>query len=305
MRVPSLSRVLPVVTITFCATFAAKAASHVVEATYLGEPAVATPRERPQVAAASPAPRHSKDGKQLVERNMFCSECTPPAPSKIDPSQVPITSLPLSLIATAVSRDPASSLASVVDTERHHQGAYRVGERIPGGGPIVVIRHQSLDFDNGGRVERLLLGEAQPPAIAANPPVAPPAPTTPTSPAGDALAAELEAGIRKVDDTTFEVTRSLIDRALANPVAFIKGGRAAPAMVDGKPVGFRLFAVRSGSALARLGLASGDTLTAINGFELTSMDATMNAYAKLREATSLELSIDRKGKPATLRYAIR
>lgn len=116
MRVPSLSWVLPVVTITLCATVAAKAASHVVEATYLGEPAVATPRERSLVAAAPPPPRRSKDGKQVVERNMFCSECTPPAPSATDPSQIPITSLPLSLVATAVSRDPASSLASVVDT---------------------------------------------------------------------------------------------------------------------------------------------------------------------------------------------
>lgn len=305
MRMPSLSWVLPVVTITLCATFAAKAASHVVEASYLGEPAAS--HERPRVAAApAPSPRRSKDGKQLVERNMFCSECTPPAPSATDPSQIPITSLPLSLVATAVSRDPGRSLASVVDTQSHHQGAYRVGERLPGGGAIVVIRYQSLDFENGGRVERLLLGDAQPPAIAATPPVAPQAPTTPTVPTdASSLAAELEAGIRKVNDTTFEVERSLVDRALANPVAFIKGGRAAPAMVDGKPVGFRLFAVRSGSALARLGLASGDTLTAINGFDLTSMDATMNAYAKLRDATSLELSVDRKGKPTTLRYAIR
>lgn len=301
------SPLLPTFTVIACSYFAAKAASHVVAATVLGErehsvvPTSAAPR------AAPAPPRHSKDGRQLVERNMFCSECTPPpAANPTDPSQVPITSLPLSLVATNVAADSARSIASVIDTGSQRMGAYRVGDLLPGAGPIKLVRYQYVDFEHSGRIERLLLGGGAAPAepvLASAAPAAEAPAAVPTDP--DSVQAALEAGIHKLDDTSFEVSRSLVEQALANPMAFIKGGRAVPSMIDGKPSGFRLYGVRAGSTMARLGLVTGDTLTAVNGLELTSMEATMNIYTKLRDASSLELAVTRKGKPTTLRYAIR
>ena len=72
-----------------------------------------------------------------------------------------------------------------------------------------------------------------------------------------------------------------------------------------KPEGFKLYAIRPTSAFAKLGLTNGDTLTSINGFELNSADRALEVYTKLREATSLELEVTRRGKPVTLKYTIR
>ncbi|MBA3452457.1 MAG: general secretion pathway protein GspC, partial [Deltaproteobacteria bacterium] len=40
-------------------------------------------------------------------------------------------------------------------------------------------------------------------------------------------------------------------------------------------------------------------------FELTSADKALEVYTKLREATSLEMEVTRRGKPVTLKYTIR
>ncbi|HEX7704779.1 MAG TPA: hypothetical protein VF403_28760, partial [Kofleriaceae bacterium] len=74
---------------------------------------------------------------------------------------------------------------------------------------------------------------------------------------------------------------------------------------DGKPDGFKLYAIRPSSVYAKLGLQNGDTLQSINGFDLTSADKALEVYTKLREATSLQVSVTRRGKQEQLSYTIR
>ena len=50
---------------------------------------------------------------------------------------------------------------------------------------------------------------------------------------------------------------------------------------------------------------NGDTLHAVNGFELNSMDKALEVYTKVRESSSLSVSITRRGKPVTLNYTIK
>ncbi len=70
-------------------------------------------------------------------------------------------------------------------------------------------------------------------------------------------------------------------------MAVAKGARVVPAVKNGKPDGFKLYAIRPSSVYAKLGLQNGDTLQSINGFDLTSADKALEVYTKLREATSL------------------
>src|SRR5687767_7872979 len=117
--------VLGALVVLICAVFAAKATSHVVEAKFLGDSS-----KTPRVAAVVPSPMQpakqarSKDGAPFAQRNMFCSECTPPAViANQDPSQISTTSLPLVLLATMVSTKPKDSYATIVNTESQKQGA--------------------------------------------------------------------------------------------------------------------------------------------------------------------------------------
>lgn len=297
--------VLGAVVVLVCAVFAAKATSHVVEAKFLGD----SPKT-PRVHAVIPSPMEpvkqvrSKDGGSFASRNMFCSECTPPVTQQVntDPSQISTTSLPLILLATMVSADDKGSYATIVNTSTEQQGAYAIGDPIPGAsGKLKEIHFKYVDFENGGHIERLVLAGATAPVQA---PVAAAEPA-PSDENKDDLQASIDNGIKKIDDNNFEIDKSLVDKVLANPMAVAKGARVVPAVKNGKPDGFKLYAIRPSSVYSKLGLANGDTLQSINGFELTSADKALEVYTKLREATSLEVEVTRRGKPMTLKYSIR
>jgi general secretion pathway protein C len=222
---------------------------------------------------------------------------------------VQLTALPLELIATHVAEGrwaARDSHAFILNTSNQMQGAYWIGQKIPGAGPILAIHHKYVDFQNEGtnRKERIsITGEAPPPPP---PPVAVAATTdAPPAAPGDDLTAAIESGVRKIDDSNYEIDRSLVEKVLANPMAIAKGARVMPSSKNGEADGFRLYAVRPSSVYAKLGFANGDTIHAINGFELNSMDKAMEVYAKLRDAGSLQVNITRRGKPITLAYTIR
>jgi general secretion pathway protein C len=296
--------VLTIPVVMTCAVFAAKGVNQVIAAKYLGEPAKA-PVIAPVVQATPVAlkPVRSKDGTGFATRDMFCSDCTPPPPVAGGPGSapgddVPLTTLPLSLLATNVGADEAQSYATVINTENQHQGSYGLGDAIPGAGPLRAIHFKYIDFENTGHLERLALQGAPPVVAVATPAVAAPA-------EGDDLNAQIKNGVKKIDDTHYEIDKNLLDKVLANPMAVAKGARIVPAVKNGKPDGFKLYAIKPDSVYAQLGLTNGDTLESINGFELTSADKALEVYTKLREATSLEISVTRRGKPMTIDYSIR
>jgi general secretion pathway protein C len=137
--------------------------------------------------------------------------------------------------------------------------------------------------------------------------VPPPTPVAQAQPEGDKddIEAMADTAIKKIDDSHYEIDKKLVDQVLANPMGAAKGARVVPAVKNGKPDGFKLYAIRPSSVYAKLGLSNGDTLQAINGFELTSADKALEVYTKLREATSLQVQVQRRGKDLTLNYTIR
>jgi general secretion pathway protein C len=293
--------------VAVCAVFTAKATSHIVEAKFLGDP-----EHGPKIAPVAPradapiAAVRSKEGGQLASRNMFCSDCTPQVDSKTsDPSSIAITSLPLALLATNIGPRIEESYATIINSETQKQGAYALGDAVPGAtnsGKLKAIHFKYVDFENNGRVERLVLLGATPPATAV---AAVEVPQLGNDENKDDMQAAVDSGIKKIDESNYEIDKALVEKVLLNPMAVAKGARVVPSMKNGKPDGFKLYAIRPSSAFAKLGLTNGDTLQSINGFELTSADKALEVYTKLREATSLEVEVTRRGKPVTLKYSIR
>jgi general secretion pathway protein C len=299
--------VLGLVVVLVCAFFVAKAANHVAEAKLLNDPAQAS--KIPKSADAPPpvvVSSHGKDGTLLASRNPFCSECTPAVAAKPsdNPSAIATTQLPLVLVATNVSADPKFSFATVYQNgDQQRQGGYYVGQPVPGGGAVKEIHYQYIYFENGGRTEMLsLLGATPPPAMAA--PAVAAVDTPPVDDKSD-MEKSLDSGIRKVSDNNYEIDKALVEKVLSNPMAVAKGARVVPAIKDGKPQGFKLYAIKPDSVYAKLGLTNGDTIDSINGFELTSAEKALEVYTKLREATSLQMDVTRRGKPVELKYTIK
>jgi general secretion pathway protein C len=298
------------VAVMVCAYFAATTTGAILEAKFLG-PAPTAPVV--PVVAQDPKPvaqQRSKTGQPIADRDMFCSDCKPAVvatatPDNAPPGTVMPTSLHLVLIATSISSRSSESFATILNTDTSSQGGYFEGDEIPGAGPVKEVHYKYVDFDNKQtrRTERIgLLGEAPPtappPAVAIAPP------TTPADP-DDEMAQAVAAGVKKIDDSNYEISRGLVDKVLSNPMAVAKGARVVPSVKDGKANGFKLYAIRPGSVYAQIGLANGDTIHAINGFDLTSPDKALEVYTKVKEATSLTVAVTRRGKEQVLNYAIK
>jgi general secretion pathway protein C len=302
---------LSILVVMLCSVFTAKAVNHYVEAKYLADSAEA--RKPSAASAAKPADtKKSKSGDPFAKRNMFCHDCEPEevaaggAGGVVGPpgDTVPITSLPLRLVATNIGRDEGESFATVLNTTSNKQGSYWMESEIPDAGAIVRIRGKYVDFKNNTsrRVERIaLLAKDQAAPVAAT--RAPP--TTRRGGPKDELLAAIDDGVNKVDDTTFEIDRALVDKVLANPTSVARGARIVPSIKNGKPNGFKLYAIRPSSVYAKIGLMNGDTIHAVNGFELTTPDKALEVYTKVREANSLSVTATRRGKPVTLNYSIK
>lgn len=295
--------VVNVATIAVVAMLLAGATSHLLEAKFLLGSTSARPARAPALAEA---PR-AKDTMNILRRNIFCADCPPFAefappvdagPTSDDPVK---SSLPLALVTTLVSDDPSWSIAILRDTQSKNTGAFKVESPIPPDVHIDAIdetrvylrradgRLEYLDLLDGSKVS----GEAG--AVAT---------TEPASTSGGDLDKDIEAGIKKISDTRYTIQRALLDKLLADTTALARCARIVPAVVDGKPSGFKLYAIRPTCVYAKIGLQNGDTVRAINGNEMTSPDKALEVYTKLRSASHLNLAIQRRGKDLALDYTI-
>jgi general secretion pathway protein C len=132
----------------------------------------------------------------------------------------------------------------------------------------------------------------------------PPAPSTAPAPPAAGIDPVLRKGIVRVSATEHEIDRGVVEKILENPAELLRA-RVVPEQEGGRVVGLRLFGVRPDSLLGLLGVENGDRLGAINGFELTTPEKIFEAYARLRTADKLTLSVNRRGQPMTLDYAIK
>ncbi len=134
------------------------------------------------------------------------------------------------------------------------------------------------------------------------PPRLPALPAPPAPPPVDL--AKLDDDLVEVTPYEHVITRAAVDRVLENQAELLREARIVPAFKDGAANGVKLFGIRGGSLLARLGFANGDALQSINGYRLTDPEKALEAYAKIRTASALDVLIERQGRPYTLRVRI-
>lgn len=112
-------------------------------------------------------------------------------------------------------------------------------------------------------------------------------------------------GIQRVSANEFNIDRAIVDKILENQAELMKQARIVPEQENGKLVGIRLFGVRQDTLLGTLGMENGDRLQTINGFDMTSPEKALEAYARLRTADHLTVSVNRKGQNMNIDYNIK
>jgi general secretion pathway protein C len=263
------------------------------------------------VVATAPQTVYTKDNEEILKRNVFCSACPPiikpPDPTggvveHVDP--VPQrTSLPIKLLAIMFAPAPADphwSMAIIRDTDEKTAGAYAIDMKIRDA-KIIDISETRVDFDVNGRKEYIELFDKGPSPTPAAPAVA----AAPAAPSTDPFMAELEKGVKKTGEHTYEVQRQTVDSLLGNMSVLARSARIVPEVRDGRSAGFRLFSVRPDGPFAKIGLQNGDVISAINGLDMTSPDKALEVYTKLKSASHLSVGLERSGQKITKEYNIR
>jgi S1-C subfamily serine protease len=112
----------------------------------------------------------------------------------------------------------------------------------------------------------------------------------------------LTTTVKQLDPSRYEVPRATVEAWTADPKLVTSGGRGIP-VIDGDQTGFKLYAIRPGSAYAVLGFQNGDVVRAINGTQLTAGNQILDLVARSTRQISVDLV--RRGQPMILNYLIK
>ena len=308
-----------------CAFFLAQGTTRVLAAELLATSDEAAPnRPRPFVDKA-PSFTGKHDPTIILRRNIFDSAqgdlTAVPLPEvalgpdgepvdEWDPSQPPPKCAgKLRLVGSVMNPGaPDWSFAAIAGTSDGKTMLYREGGEADGSRVLAVHPSSVVMAGPSGACQLLMFEEEEAPVRGG---MKLPAPSAKSAPAkqGDARNAglstdELDSGIEKISDTKFNIQRSIVDKVLANQGSLMKTARVIPHEEDGRVVGVRLYGIRRTSLLGRLGVRNGDMLRTINGFDMTSPDSALEAYARLRTADKLTLAVKRQNKDMTIEYNI-
>jgi general secretion pathway protein C len=205
--------------------------------------------------------------------------------SKPDLNAEPVrTSMRVKLLGTLVAGGPEWSLASVLDLSTQKSLTVMVGDRLLTSQVLNILRDRVIVLNNGRReYVNADAGEGAPP-----PPLAT---TTGVKEPGAAWG----AGIKALDENTYEVPRSEVDRAINNLNDLAMQARLVPAFKDGQAEGFKLFSIRPDSLYSKIGIVNGDVIKRINGFDMNDPAKALEVYTKLKDAPRIDVELDRNG----------
>jgi hypothetical protein len=285
--------VITAATVVICSAFAARGATALIDAQVLTPGPSAGARSIAHVPQRPPV--RPKDGLS-VERNPFCSSCSPADASGgvgMGAAGVGVGAIgtPAVLIATDMGADWRATVR-VVGSDV--QGSWGIGDAIPGLGQVDRIGPMWIELvDGAGRRGRLSLLEAAGGDHGAPQPDRPPA-----------VASRWAGRLEKLGEQDYIVDRALV-RELVTAGSRPGGLRMVPIFDNGEIKGVRLGVVPRDSIPFALDLRTGDTLTAIEGAPLKSLDQLLDLYARLDQLGAVELSGTRAGKPLVRTLRLR
>ncbi|MCC6648015.1 MAG: general secretion pathway protein GspC [Polyangiaceae bacterium] len=275
-------------------------------------------------ATATQPDYHTTSAKRIIERNPFDSatgnlnplpsasawDSGPPLPATDDPYHAPECEASLKMVATAVSDDAAWSFALLTGGTGEHPGSAlrRQGDSY-GGKQVWFITWDRVWLIGPGafcQVEMFPSAAARAAASAkGTASAAPSAAAAPAKGGAPPVPDDIKSKIQRVSATEFNVDRSVIDKVLENQAVLMRSARIVPEQENGKTVGIRLFGIRPDTLLGVIGMENGDRLEKINGFDMASPEKALEAYARLRSADHLTVTVNRRGQPTTLDFNIK
>ena len=278
-------------------------------------------RSDPSDLASASAVAHVS-AQPIIKRNPFDSITGPLDAKPKGPEEAPKQTLDLSdplgapecdgvvVLATTESTDPEWSMAVVKGPGEPEGHVRRIGDSVAGR-QIAYIGYNQRDlspavwFVNPTSLCQVALFDDEPPAKPKKKATKPKRSPRKRGRGPPPVPKEIAKKIQRVSATEFNVDRSAVDAILEQHAQLMKSARITPVKKGKEVVGIKLLRVKGNTLLGTLGFKHGDTLAKINGYDMTSPQKALQAYAKLRTASRIDVEIERGGKPMTVTYNIR
>jgi general secretion pathway protein C len=284
------------------AYLAARTVNTIAAAAIAPRPALVQQAGATPQAAAQPQ-RVELDAEKVAK--LFDVPLPKPAPAGTETQQpqragwnpVPVrSSLHGALIGTAIADPARYSLCQITNPDLNETQVYAIGDKYQGA-RIYGIEKERVLLDNGGVNEYIDNSAAPPPNLGVTPmPVAGGAPQPQVSGGGE--------GVKQLSENQYVVARSEINNALTNLSDLATKARIVPSFKNGVANGFKLFSIVPDSLYAKIGVQNGDVIRRINGYEMNSPDKALEIYQKLRDASRIEIEIERRGENLRKTYSI-
>ena len=204
---------------------------------------------------------------------------------------VPIrSSLHGTLVGTAIADPARYSLCQIINPDLNETQVYGIGDKYQGARIYAVERERVL-IDNNGTNEYIDNSAAAPPNLGV---------TTMPQPLGQPT----DAGVKQLSENQYVVAKTEINNALTNLSDLATKARIVPSFKNGVANGFKLFSIVPDSLYAKIGIQNGDVIRRINGYEMNSPDKALEIYQKPRDASRIEIEIERRGETLRKSYSI-
>ena len=318
-----LRNVLVLSTLAVCALFCAQGATALLAERVLTNEVDARPAPSRKAVAPLRAPRR-RDPSIILRRNIFNSALGDLSSVPSEDSDLPMEDLPAEDVTTlctgdmrvigtvVIPGDLQRSLAAIVGSDKkaglHYGGTEVEGSRIR------AIESDAVVLQSKAGLCRLAMFQV---AGAAKKPVFRPAkkadvkkkPSTRKAPTADRNAglseSEMAEGIDRVNDSNYNLSRSMLNKVLDNAGKIIGIAAVAPKIENGESIGMEIRGIRPDTLLTKIGIQNGDILESINGQSLSNPDAALGAYTTLRTADKFTLSVRRGGQSMMINYNLQ
>jgi general secretion pathway protein C len=227
---------------------------------------------QPVFANAAPLVQHAGlDVQSVIAAHLFGVATVDP--SSQDPANAPQSTANLVLAGTIATSDPKRGVAII--SEGGPSKVYSVGDNV-GGASLHSVYLDHVILDRGGALETLLLPRLLGPGMHA-PPV-------------------MRRG--GADPRTVAAVDNIRHLVQQDPGILDQVMRTVPSYDNaaGKLRGFRAYPGRNRQIFNRLGLKSGDLVTAINGTALDDPQRSQEVFNTIQSSNSVTVTIERGGQ---------
>ncbi|HYS10061.1 MAG TPA: type II secretion system protein GspC [Myxococcales bacterium] len=277
------------------AYLAARTVNTIAATAIAPKPALVQQASAPSQATVQP--RVELDADKVAK--LFDVPLPKPAPPGTDEQKVvsrgwnPVparSSLRGSLVGTAIAEPSKYSLCQITNPDANETQVYAIGDKYQGA-QIYGIEKERVLLDNAGANEFIDNNLAAPPNLG-------------VAPIPQPVAGGGGEGVRQLSENQYVVARAEINNALTNLSDLATKARIVPSFKNGVANGFKLFSIVPDSLYAKIGVQNGDVIRRINGYEMNSPDKALEIYQKLRDASRIEIELERRGETLRKSYSI-